>query len=131
LAITLDALLRMLAPFIPFATDEVWSWWKQGSIHQASWPTPDEIPAGDGDALLLDDVAAALIAIRGAKSSAKVSMKTEVTRADFAAQGEVLDRLKQVESDLRAVGRITGEVLWAESDTDLVVDVELAQQPTG
>jgi valyl-tRNA synthetase len=58
-------------------------------------------------------------------------MKTEVTRADFAAQGEVLDRLKQVESDLRAVGRITGEVLWAESDTDLVVDVELAQQPTG
>lgn len=75
-------------------------------------------------------MATALIAIRGAKSSAKVSMKTEVTRADFAAKGEVLERLRQVEADLRAVGRITGEVLWAESDTDLAVDVELADQPT-
>ncbi|SDT17486.1 valine--tRNA ligase [Microlunatus soli] len=130
LSIALDATLRMLAPFIPFATEEVWSWWQTGSIHRSSWPTAEEIPAADGDALLLEDVATALIAVRGAKSSAKVSMKTEVSRADFAGKGEVLERLKQVESDLRAVGRITGEVLWAESDTDLTVDVELVEQPT-
>jgi valyl-tRNA synthetase len=129
LAITLDAVLRMLAPFIPFATEEVWSWWKDGSIHQATWPTPEEIPAGDGDALLLEAVATALIAVRGAKSQRKVSMKAEVSRIEFAGKGEVLERLRQVEADLRGVGRITGEVLWAESDTDLEVDVELAETP--
>jgi valyl-tRNA synthetase len=131
LATALDAVLRMLAPFLPFATEEVWSWWKDGSIHNAAWPTPEEIPnpEGVGDALLLDAVAEALIAIRGAKSSAKVSMKTEVSRIEIAGKGEILERLQQVEADLRAVGRITGEVLWAESDTDLDVAVELASQP--
>ncbi|WP_266095028.1 valine--tRNA ligase [Microlunatus elymi] len=130
LAISLDAILRLLAPFIPYATEEVWSWWKSGSIHTAAWPTPEEIPNDRGDALLLDAVATALIAVRGAKSQRKVSMKAEVSRIEFAGQGEVLERLKQVESDLRAVGRITGEVLWAESDTELVVEVELAELPS-
>jgi valyl-tRNA synthetase len=131
LAITLDATLRMLAPFLPFATEEVWSWWKTGSIHNSTWPTPEEIPnpKGEGDALLLDAVADALIAIRGAKSTAKVSMKTEVTRIEFAGRGEVLERLLQVESDLRAVGRITGELFWAESDSDLDVAVDLVSAP--
>ncbi len=129
LAVALDAVLRMLAPFIPFATEEVWSWWKTGSVHRAAWPTADEIPADGGDALMLDAVATALIAIRGAKSQRKVSMKAEVSRIEFTGQGEVLERLQQTVADLRAVGRITGEVFWAEADTDLHVGVELAEAP--
>ena len=60
--------------------------------------------------LLLDDLAVALAAVRGAKSQAKVSMRTEVLRAEFTGAAEVLDRLKEIEADLRAVGRLTGEV---------------------
>ena len=119
-------MLRLFAPFLPFVTEEVWSWFKPGSVHTVSWPKADELPTG-GDALLLDDLATVLIALRGAKSSAKVSMKTEVLKAELVGRGEVLDRLKDTEGDLRAVGRITGEVFWVEADEDLHVAVKLGE----
>lgn len=122
----LDVILRLFAPILPYVTEEVWSWWKPGSVHHASWPTVDELDAPAGDRRLLSDVAAALIAIRGAKSTAKVSMKTEITRAGFAGPADTLERVRAVEGDLRAVGRITGEVDWVEGDGELTVDVTLA-----
>ena len=124
LAIALKALLRLLAPIMPYVTEEVWSWWQAGSIHTAAWPTPDEV-AVDGDALLLDDLATALAAVRGAKSQAKVSMRTEVSRAELTGAADVLDRLKEIEADLRAVGRLTGEIQWSAADVPLTIDVEL------
>ncbi|MGD8214455.1 valine--tRNA ligase [Aestuariimicrobium sp. Y1814] len=125
LTLALDVMLRLLAPFLPFVTEEVWSWGHESSIHHASWPTAAELPSG-GEVALLGDVEAALIGLRGAKSTAKVSMKTEVTRALFHGPAESLARLQLVEGDLRAVGRITGEASWDERGGALGVDVELA-----
>ncbi len=130
LGIALDVLLRLLAPIMPFCTEEVWSWWQEGSIHHAAWPSSAELVrglAGPGDPALLDDLAAALAAVRGAKSSAKVSMKTEVTRAAFSGPAPTLARLRSIEADLRAVGRLVDEVTWVESDAPLAVQVTLAE----
>jgi valyl-tRNA synthetase len=125
LALALDVMLRLLAPIMPFATEEVWSWWKEGSIHTAAWPTPAEL-GSDGDPAVLAAVSAALVEIRGAKSQAKVSMRTDVEAAAFSGEAGTLHRLQAVEADLRAVGRITGPVSWLEAGGPLEVEVSLA-----
>ena len=125
LTLTLDVVLRLFAPIMPYVTEEVWSWWKDGSIHRAPWPVVEEI-AVSGDPTLLGDVSAALIQIRGAKSQASVSMKTEISLAKFYGSAESLANLRAVEDDLRAVGRITGGINWVEADSPISVDVTLA-----
>ncbi len=128
LTCALDVTLRLLAPIMPFVTEEVWSWWREGSIHRTRWPTAAEA-AVDADPQLLNDVAAALVEIRGAKSKAKVSMKTEISLAKVYGTAPALARLRLVESDLRAVGRMTGELSWVEADGPIAIDVTLAAIP--
>ena len=126
LQIGLDVQLRLFAPFLPYVTEETWSWFRDGSIHRAAWPGVAELP--EADAALMADLEAALIAVRGAKSNAKVSMRTEVTSAVFRGPAPMVARLRQIEGDLRAVGRLVGDVEWEEAEGDLHVDVQLAPQ---
>src|SRR5688572_31255704 len=46
--LALSVLLRLLAPYLAFACEEVWSWTNSGSIHRASWPTRDDIIRASG-----------------------------------------------------------------------------------
>src|SRR5690606_34509645 len=62
----LDVLLRLFAPFIPFATEEVWSWTHDSSVHTAAWPTAQATTDPSGLLALVGD---ALIGIRGAKTN--------------------------------------------------------------
>ncbi|GAA3561201.1 valine--tRNA ligase [Kribbella ginsengisoli] len=118
LAVALSVQLRLLAPYLPFATEEVWSWWQEGSIHTTSWPVPSvDVAAAEHDPAVLDAVAEVLAGIRGAKSTAQVSMKTEVSKVEVSGPAARLTLAAQAEVDLRAAGRITGEILWSPDES--------------
>ena len=127
LAIALDVQLRLFAPFLPFVTEEVWSWWQEGSVHRAPWPSADELTvvAADGDRRTVADTAIALSGIRKAKSEAKASMRAEVERAVIAGPAESLARIATVAGDLQAAGRIAELDLQPGGDA-ISVDATLA-----
>jgi valyl-tRNA synthetase len=108
LGIATDTLLRLFAPFLPFVTEEVWSWWREDSVHRATWPVSAEIAtlADGGDAAALDAVADVLVFVRKAKSDAKKSMRARLSNVTVSAPVEVLERLRTVEPDLMAAGGI-------------------------
>ena len=123
LRIALSVLLRLFAPFLPFVTEEVWSWWQQGSVHRQPWPTAADLPPG-GDVAVMSDVGVVLSRIRKAKSEAKVGMRTEVASASIAADPAARERISSADRDLRAAGRIQS-LQWVPGDTIDVSDVEL------
>jgi valyl-tRNA synthetase len=131
LAVALHVQLRLLAPYLPYVTEEVWSWWQDGSIHRAAWPASNELgDAAQADQAMLTAVAATLRGIRGAKSTAQVSMRTELSRATVHGPADALELAERAGEDLRAAGKITGELSFvADGGTEVTVDAEVAVAP--
>ncbi len=124
LAATLSVVLRLFAPFMPFVTEEVWSWWQEGSVHRQPWPTADEVSTAGGESAVLSDAAAVLSLLRKAKSEAKVSMKAPIAHAEVTSTAEQLARIQSVATDLAAAGAVA-QFSWAEGD-QLAVSATLA-----
>ena len=126
LTLALSTLLRLFAPFLPFVSEEVWSWWQEGSVHRASWPGAAELrdAAGAADPLVLDTAAEVLGEVRKAKTGARVSMRAEVSRAVVSDTPPRLAALARAADDVREAGRIAA--LDVEPADGFSVTVELA-----
>jgi valyl-tRNA synthetase len=126
LAVALSTLHRLFAPFLPFTTEEVWSWWMEGSVHRAAWPdaTAIEQRAAGADPGVLDLVGRVLSELRGAKSAAKVSMRAELDEVVLCAPASQLALLAPVEPDLVEAAKARRWVTRAADE--LAVEVTLA-----
>ena len=132
LAIALEVLLRLFAPVIVFATEEVWSWWRGGSVHTQPWPesAPLREAAQGQDSALVDSVAQAAIVVRRIKSDAKVSQKTPILAVTVEAPAAALAHLEAAAADLTALGRIERLELVAGAGEEITTrDVELGEPP--
>jgi valyl-tRNA synthetase len=115
LTAALSVMLRLFAPFLPFVTEEVWSWWHEGSIHRAAWPASDEL-----DSLIADHsestrqaderayqfAADVLFEVRKQRSEAKQPLKVPITTVTVKAERAQLERMPAVEADLRSALRV-------------------------
>ena len=131
LALALSVQLRLFAPFLPFATEEVWSWWQDGSVHRASWPTVDEIASAEhhGDPDVLTAASVTLSALRKVKSERKMSMRAELASAVVHGPEVEVHRAGAVASDLRAAGRVAGDFTF-EPNGDGVISVDVVVAPS-
>jgi len=129
LRVALSAFLRLLAPVLPFAAEEAWSWSAEGSVHVAPWPTADEVAPQTADQRsVLAIVGRALTGIRGAKTAAKASQRTPVDSAVIAGPAAEIAAIESAAGDLRSVGRIA-ELRFASADELAVTDILLSQAP--
>ena len=133
LDLALSTQLRLFAPFLCYATEEVWSWWHEGSIHRTEWPDAAALRAVANDAApLVYPVAADVLgAVRKAKSDAKRSMRADVTRVVVHDDSDRLAALLAAAADVCAAGRVA--TLETEVATTMSVQVdlpEIVEEPT-
>ena len=146
LAIAIDTFVRLLAPYLPFVTEEVWSWYREGSVHQAAWPTTSDLevtPDGtvegaieDASSMLLGVASEALVVLRRVKSEAKVSPRTPFLEVTVSAPELTIPLLEDVLEDLAAATKIQGPAHFEASPeatedegTIRVASFELGEAP--
>jgi valyl-tRNA synthetase len=133
LALALSVQLRLFAPVLPFVTEEVWSWWQDGSVHQSPWPDADELAAAaageqrNGEEMALAVTADVLREVRKAKSQARRPMRAAVRRVVVRDTVARLQALELGSGDLVAAGAI--ELLEPVEGDEFAVEVELAPEP--
>ncbi|WP_104081798.1 valine--tRNA ligase [Cryobacterium sp. Y11] len=125
----LATLLRLFAPFVPFATEEAWSWSNEGSVHTSSWPVASDLlgsgEVATGNIALLDLASRALTGIRRAKTDAKASQKSELDSAVICGAPAEIALLTLAAADLKAVGRIQ-ELTFVDGSELAVTDIVFA-----
>ena len=123
LALALSALHRLFAPFLPFVTEEVWSWWQPDSVHVAPWPEAAEVAA---DGSVLAAAAEVLGLVRREKTAHKRSMRARVARLTVTGPAALLAAVEAARGDICDAGGVD-ELVSVVGDA-LVVEVELADE---
>jgi len=114
LQLGLKVFLRLFAPYLPYITEEAWSWGfarTEGaqSIHRAAWPGPADfggLRAVDAGGATFDAAVGFLEAVHRAKSQAGASVGRHLARLRVAASPGTLRLFEGVRADAVAAARV-------------------------
>jgi valyl-tRNA synthetase len=95
---SLKTFLRLFAPFMPYITEEIWSWRYSDegkSIHCASWPTIEEaeIVAAPKNEKSFEAAVEVISRINGFKTRSQVSLRTPVIALQISGAAEYVNAL--------------------------------------
>ena len=130
LLVALETYLRLFAPYLPFVTEEVWSWWRSGSVHRAPWPAAAALEqiAGEGaDARFYVDAQMANGEIRREKSLQGMKIKTPVN-VTIAGDTDMLNSLRMVQLEIGSAN--TATIVFQQGEA-LQVSVLPSGEPGG
>ncbi len=115
LRIALETLLMLFAPILPYVTEEVWSWWRTGSVHRAPWPSAKPIrdASAAADPRILEVASAVLGEIRRSKTDAKRALGAEIATLSVRDTAERLAVFMAVQRDVCDAGRVRAVVTEA------------------
>jgi valyl-tRNA synthetase len=112
----LATLLRLFAPFLPFVTEEVWSWWKQGSIHHAPWPDAADIEG------LIDPAESDAAFVRASEITALIRHKRSTMNLGFSVRVRAKD-LTLTSTDRAVWAVIERDVLAGNNVVEATVQI--------
>ena len=115
LVAALSVLLRLFAPYLSYVTDEVWSWWQEGSVHRAAWPTSagllalvadNSTPTREIDQRAYEWATDVLFEVRKQRSEAKQPLKVPISKVTITTHDTTVGLMPIVEADLRSALRV-------------------------
>jgi len=114
LQLALRVFLRLFAPYLPYITEETWSWGfarteNAPSVHRAAWPGAADfarLSPMEGGGATFDTAAGFLEAVHRAKSQAGASVGRHLARLRVAASAATLRRFEDVRTDAVAAARV-------------------------
>jgi len=123
LQLALSTLLRLFAPFLPFVTEEIWSWWQAGSVHRAPWPNASTLryAAADGNPLAFATAAEVLSAVRRSKTEAKRSLKWPVEHVSVSDTTERTHAFATVSEDVREASNAASITIAVAAEASIIV----------
>ena len=133
----LKTFLRLLAPFMPYVTEEVWSWRFAGEgadslVHSTRWPEVSEVQGVSGDPAALEVATEVVSAIRGTKTSAQKGQRWGVSALTIRARSSDLEVLNTVLDDVLRAGSVVeggAKLISTEDEASprFAIDVVLAE----
>ncbi len=121
----LNIVLRLFAPFLPYVTEEVWSWAfaeETGlhSIHIASWPDTSELsevgaPESENS---FSTAVNALAAIHKHKTLSKASAGAVIESLDLSVHPDNADQLERVVADVMEGARVQSHTIKTDSSLE-------------
>jgi valyl-tRNA synthetase len=123
LRLALSTYQRLLAPYLPYASEESWSWWQEGSIHRAAWPSAERLGGEPPEGLKV--ATDALAAVRKAKSDAQRKLRAPISYAVIRDTPQRLSALGPVLDDFLAAANIA--TLECSEAGEFSLQAELAE----